>query len=110
MSAYLSMSMPRSPSRPAHCERMDDRRHPAPHLVVGLDGETAGAHQLECRPVADASAGKAAPGAEEFVLTGGEEPGARADVFDEQQLPLGAQDACDLAKCEFRFVDGAEDE
>jgi hypothetical protein len=34
----------RSPSRPSHHERMDDRRHAAPHGVVGCDGEPAGAH------------------------------------------------------------------
>jgi hypothetical protein len=39
-----------------------------------------------------------------------EEPRARAHVFDEQQLPIRAEHARDLAERAFGVVDGAQDE
>jgi hypothetical protein len=86
---------------------MHDRRHSAPHDIIGIDCEAAGAHQLKGRTVTLAPACKAAPRSEKFVLARREEPRTRADVFDEQQLPIRAEYPCDLAKRTFRVIDGA---
>ena len=64
----------RSPRRPSHHERMDDRRHATPHNVVGCDSEAAGAHQLHGRAVAEAAACEAAPWFAQIVLARREEP------------------------------------
>ena len=87
---------------------MDDRRHAAPHDVVGCDDEAAGAYQLHGGAVAVAAACEAAPRLEKVVLARREEPRACAHVFDEQQLPIGAEHACDLAERAFGVVDGAK--
>ena len=94
----------------SHCERMDDRRHAAPHSIIGRDSEAAGPHQLHGGAVADAAACEAAPRLEQFVLARREEPRTRAHMFDEQQLPVRAEYACDLAERAFGLVDGAKRE
>jgi hypothetical protein len=89
---------------------MDDRRHTAPHQVVGCHGKSAGTHQLEGRAVATAAARKPIPRLEKEVLAGREPPRARAHVFDKQLLPVGAKDPGDLTQRAFGIGDGAQDE
>ena len=74
------------------------------------DREPAGAHQVHGGAVAAAAAREAAPRSEQLVLARREEPRARTHVLDEQQLPVRAEHACDLAERAFGVVDGAKDQ
>src|SRR6201999_4149086 len=93
-SLISSESQRRSPDN----ERMDDRGHAAPHRLVGRDFKPAGAHQFHGWTGAAASACEAAPRFQQIVLARREEPGVPAYVFDEEQLPIRAQHAGDLAQ------------
>ena len=89
---------------------MDDRRHAAPHSIIGCNSEAAGPHQLHGGAIAPAAAGEAPPRLEQVVLARRQKPRARAHVFDEEQLPVRTKDASELLKRTFGLVDGAEDE
>jgi hypothetical protein len=86
-----------------------DTWHPAPHRILGNDSKTGRPHQLPRRPVAAATAGEAAPRAEQVVLPRRKQSRACPNVFDEQQPPTGAKHAGDLAKGAFWILDGAQD-
>src|SRR5271168_5257847 len=82
---YSSLALGRCPAQE---EWTDDRRHAAPHGVVGSHTKSAGTHQLHGRAVAAAATRKPVPRLEKEILACREEPRARADVFDKQKLAV----------------------